>query len=165
MIRIGKIVIGRLDIAGGEFTYGQRIALGEILGDETRSEYQRLKDAFRELYGYSCRLLLPGRRVQAFARIVAGISEWVEKEQKLLCYEPTAAELAAGIRELSRRVGDLSTIKALAKAYSHDPDEVLCWDYAKVFGILYTDLEERKFEDKYSKVIHDRYSGRHKGGA
>ena len=57
MIRIGKIVVGSLDIEGGEFTYGNRIALGAILSDESRSEYQRLKAAFRELYGYSCRLL------------------------------------------------------------------------------------------------------------
>lgn len=165
MIRIGKIVIGQLDLEGGEFTYGNRIALGEIFSDENRSEYQRLGAAFRELYGYSCRVLPIRLRLRAFERIVTGMTGWVGKEQEMLHYEPSADELAAGIRELSRRVGSFSTIKALAKSYGRDPDEILQWDYAKIFGILYTDLEEHKFEEKYAKVIHERYSKRHKGRA
>ena len=44
-----------------------------------------------------------------------------------------------------------------------DPDEILEWDYAKVFGILYTDLEERKYETKLNKRIYGR-SGSHKFG-
>lgn len=165
MIRIGKYVIGRLDVAGGTLTYGNRIALGDIFSDGNRTEYRRLKDAFRELHGYSCRLLPPGPRMRAFERIVTGLSVWVDKERTLLHYEPTADETAAGIRELSRRVGNFSTIKALAKAYGCDPDEVLRWDYAKVFGILYTDLEEHKFERRYAEVIHDKHTGRYKGRA
>ena len=50
----------------------------------------------------------------------------------------------------------MSTIKALAKAYGKDPDEILQWQYAKVFGILYTDLEERKFEKKYQQQINGK---------
>lgn len=163
MIRIGKIVVGSLDIEGGEFTYGNRIALGDILSDESRSEYQRLKAAFRELYGYSCRLLPLGMRVRALRRIVEGVTAWVRKEGEMLHYEPSAEEVAAGVGELTRRVGNFPTIKALAKAYGRDPDEVLAWDYAKVFGILHTDLEEHKYEERYSKIINDKYSRRYKG--
>ena len=47
-------------------------------------------------------------------------------------------------------------IKALAKAYGKDPDEILRWQYGKVFGILYTDLEERKFEKKYQQQINGK---------
>ncbi len=163
MIRIGKIVVGSLDIEGGEFTYGNRIALGAILSDESRSEYQRLKAAFRELYGYSCRLLPLGLRMRLFDRLVAGLTAWIRREEELLHYEPTAEEVAAGVGELTRRVGHFATLKALAKAYGRDPDEVLGWDYAKVFGILQTDLEEHKFEERYAKVIHDKYRRRDKG--
>lgn len=158
MIRIGRFVIGRIDIEAGEFTYGNRLALGEIFSDESRTEYQRLKAASRELYGYSCRLLPIGLRMRALKHVSAGVFAWIQKEQILLKYQPSADELAAGIKELTKRVGNLSTVKALAKAYHRDPDEILKWSYAKVFGILFTDLEEHKFDERLTKVINAKYS-------
>ena len=140
MVRIGKYVIGHLDIAGGAFTYGNRIALGDIFRDDSRSTYQKMRDAFVELYGWSPRLLPIGRRVKALRRVVDEFKGWLEKEQQLLTFEPEPDQITAGIKEL-------------AKAYSQDPDDILRWEYSKVFGILFTDLEEYKYEKRYNKVI------------
>lgn len=153
MVRIGKYVIGHLDIAGGAFTYGNRIALGDIFRDDSRSTYQKMRDAFVELYGWSPRLLPIGRRVKALRRVVDEFKGWLEKEQQLLTFEPEPDQITAGIKELAKKVGDMGTVKALAKAYSQDPDVILRWEYSKVFGILFTDLEEYKYEKRYNKVI------------
>lgn len=150
MVRIGKYKIGRIDWDSEDFSYGQRIELGEIFGSEGR-DYQKMCDAFRTMYGFS-RLVLPMRlRVKVFDSIVRGLKGWIEKEQQLLDYEPSDEELRAGVKKLTEKVGNMSTIKQLAKSYGVDPDVVLGWSYGKVFGILYTDLEERKFEKKLSK--------------
>lgn len=142
---------------GGEFTYGNRIALGDIFAEEGKTEYQKLKAAFHEVYGYSCRLVPLRRRLAMLNDIAQGLLSWVEKEQKLLHYKPSPNELAAGIKELSERVGSMSTIKAIAKAYGRDPDEVLQWSYSKVFGILFTDLEEFNYQTRYNKIIENEH--------
>ena len=91
-----------------------------------------------------------------FKRIIEGLEFWSEQEQTLLKYEPSQEELRAGIKDFSKKVGEFSTIKALAKAYNKDPDDILKWEYGKVFGILYTDLEEFKFNKRYQKVIESK---------
>lgn len=157
MIRIGGYILGRVDMWGGEFTYGNRIELGNIFAEEGKTEYARLKAAFREIYGYSCRLVPFRYRLSMLNDIAQGLLSWVEREQKLLKYKPTPNELAAGIKELSERVGAMSTIKAIAKTYGRDPDEVLQWNYGKVFGILFTDLEEFNYQSKYNRILEDEH--------
>lgn len=147
----------RYDMSEGDFSYGARIALGDIFADESRSEYQRAKAAWRELYGWSPRVMPPLMRARAFKRMVEGFAEWVRREQEMLSYTPTADEVAAGYEAYCKRIGASGTIYALAKAFGVDPDEVLRWKYAKVFGILYHDLEELKFGRAYDKVITDKH--------
>lgn len=156
MFRIGKIVVGSVNMAEGEFTYGNRIALGSIFEDTETSDYEKLKRSFREIYGYSCRLLPIRRRVRVLNDILKHLHEWVKREQELLHYQPTSEEVAAGIAEYSKRVGSLATIQAVAKKFATDPDEVLQWDYAKVFGILFNDLEEFKYNERYRRVMDEK---------
>lgn len=158
MIRLHKI-----DFDGKDFTYGSRVALADIFGDESKTEYQRMKGAFKELHGFSARLLPIHFRIIAFRHIAEGLQSWIDKEKTLLDYQPSADELAAGVKELGEKVGSMATIKALAKSYGKDPDEILRWEYSKVFGILYTDLEERKYEMKLQKRIYGKSQSRKYG--
>lgn len=157
MIRIGRLKFGRLDLDGKDMTYGNRIALADIFSpSQGKTEYAKFCEAFKELHGYSARLVPLPLRVKRIYEITEGLRSWIEKEQQMLKYTPSSDEIAAGIEELGKKVGSMSTIKALAKAYGKDPDEILLWQYAKVFGILYTDLEERKFEKKYQQQINGK---------
>lgn len=162
MMKMGKIIIGRMDLSDGLFTYGQRIELGGIFSDTGRSEYRRLADAFKVLYGYKCTLLPIKWRVRLLNGIVEGLTEWIRKESEMLAYTPTDDEERAGIAELTRRVGSMGTIDALAEKYGKDPDEILGWSYAKVFGILFSDLEKAKYQRRYDKMINEKYSARHR---
>lgn len=147
----------RLDLLEDEaFTYGQRIALGQLFGEEPKSEYERLLRAFRIVYEYSPRLLPRRVRFARLTALVEGLKEWVSREQKLLNYTPSADELAAGVEELGKKVGSLGTVQALARSFSVDPDVILRWSYSKVFGILYADLEENKYKEKYQKLVNAR---------
>lgn len=156
MKRICGIKVGGIDWDSADFTYGQRLELGDIFGNEETSEYSKLCEAFKCMYGYSRKWLPMRMRIRVFDRILNGFKEWIEKEQTMLKYTPSSEEMSAGIQELSAKVGSMATIKQIAKSYSIDPDKVLEWPYAKVFAILYTDLEERKFDEKLRKSIYER---------
>lgn len=150
-MKIGRFRIGHFDWEGDGFTYGMRVELGDIFGDEDKSEYKRLCEAFKVVYGFDRRILPMRKRIKVFDGIATGFAQWIDKERQLLDYTPSEEEIKAGIRDLSKKVGSMSTVKQLAKAYGADPDKVLDWPYSKVFAILYTDLEEKKYEAKLSK--------------
>ena len=86
-------------------TYAQRIELGQIFASgkpESR--------IFREMF--AC--LAPGhtvkfsvKEVEYYNEVIEGLLYWINRETKELQYKPTSDELAAGIRELSRLVGDM----------------------------------------------------------
>ena len=128
----------------GLFSYGQRISVGLIFGGEG-SYYSKMKEAWRELYGWSARLMPPRMRARRFARMVEGLSWWVDQEQRELKYTPTAEEEMAGLSRLNSEVGAMGTVNALAEKFGIDPDTVLRWEWAKVYGILRTDLKEHLF--------------------
>lgn len=142
----------KIDIKSGKMTFSQRIDLGNIFSSDA-SEIDKFEKVFMCLHNFKPEPSDYEYLIEYLNEIIQGIKFWIEKETTLLNYDPTAEELRAGVRELSKNVGEFGTIKALAKAYSKDPDEILQWNYGKVFGILYTDLEEYKFQLRYQKVI------------
>lgn len=142
-----------IDIKSGKMTYGQRLDLGAILSDKDKSEVELFDGVFMCLYNKVPAAHQFNKLLPIYQSILEGIVYWIEKENVMLKYDPTPEEKRAGIKELSEKVGDMGTLKALAKAYGTDPDEILKWEYGKVFGILYTDLEEAKYRRRYQEVI------------
>ncbi len=163
--RFGKYTLGDFDMEGPEFTYERRIRLGEIFSDTRENAYKRLAEAFRELYGYKCTLLPIKARTRRLNAILDDFKAWLKKEAETLAYTPTADEEAAGLKTFSRAVGPLGTIHALAERFGKDPDEVLRWDYGKVYGILFTDLERVKYQRRLDRVTNDRYKGANRRAA
>ena len=151
---MSKII--EIDIKGGEMTFGQRIDLGKLFS-ENITELQMFEKTFKILHNTTPSIIQYRRLLPYFKRILEGLKFWSEQEASLLKYEPTIEEKQAGVVEFAKKVGEFATIKSLAKAYSCDPDDILKWKYGKVFGILYTDLEEHKFNQKYQKVIESKY--------
>lgn len=137
-------------------TFGQRIELGEIF-ESSSDEVIKFEKVFVCLHEYKPKPTEYIKLIDYFNEIVSGIMFWIEQESTLLKYEPSQEELAAGVKDLSAKIGEFGTIKALAKAYGQDPDDILKWNYGKVFGILYTDLEEHKFQKAYNKVLERKH--------
>lgn len=136
-------------------TFAQRIQLGQIITNRELSEYQKFRQSM------TC--LIPGWRVinmrasiPYWEEVLEGIKYWVEREQVELKQEPTAEERAAGVNDLALKVGDFSTINALAKDFAKDPDEILQWKYGKVFNILYTNLQVYNYRMRLEKQMADK---------
>ncbi|MFV0392410.1 MAG: hypothetical protein ACK5KP_11105 [Paludibacteraceae bacterium] len=140
----------------GKLTFGQRIALGKII-EKGGNEYLMMKQIIKAMHDVDVKRKDIIRLKPYIVEIIEGLAYWIEKEIELLNYEPTAEEIQAGISELSGKIGNFGTIKSLAKNYSREPDEILKWEYGKVFGILYTDLEEYKFQKRYNKIIESKF--------
>jgi len=141
-----------IKIKEGKMTYGQRIDLGVILGSKTTSESQKFSDVFKCLYGEEIKIKEFNDFMLQYEEVLSGLTFWIEQEKTMLKYEPSLLEVRAGLSALIEKIGDFGTVKSLAKAYGKDPDEILNWEYAKVFGILYTDLEESKYQKKYQEI-------------
>lgn len=146
----------KIDIKGGKLTFGQRIDLGKIFQSD-ENEIVKFEKVFKLLHDFTPDIAQYNELLPYFNEIIEGIAFWIEQEQTLLKYEPTSEEMSAGIMDLTKKTGEFGTIKALAKNYSKDPDEILKWEYGKVFGILYTDLEEHYFQKRYNKVLEKKY--------
>jgi hypothetical protein len=124
-----------------KITFNQRIELGKLYGMNI-PDFEKYEKVF---------VLLQGREPQE-----ADLKGWTEylwntavsfsywmKQERLLRTEPISIKQSAP-GQTKYSVTD--TIYALAKKYSVKPEEVLNWDYEKVFNILLTDLENYKRE-------------------
>lgn len=134
----------KIDVKAGDLTFGQRIELGYILQDPKTDEFDKMSAGLKAL-GY--RSVNPIKRVKYWKEVLEGMLYWAKRERELQ-YNPTAEEKAAGIHELSKLIGDMGTVLALAKDFSVDPDEVLRWKYGKVYNILYVNLQNYLFEKR-----------------
>ncbi len=152
---VKKVLSSKIDIKAGDMTFGQRIELGKIFSGKD-DELLKFEKTFNCLHNFQPKLTEFKRLVPYFEEIVEGLKHWSTTEAKMLKYIPTPEEKQAGIMDLSKKIGEMGTVKAIAKTYAMDPDVVLGWNYSKVFGILYTDLEESKFNRKYQKVISNK---------
>lgn len=151
-ITVKSVIKSKIDIKSGKMTFGQRIELGIIFAGSD-SEIVKFQRVFECLHGYSPKIKNYKKLIDYFTEIVNGLKYWSDAESKMLKYEPTPEEKLAGIQSLSKKIGSMGTVDALAEKYGVDPDIVINWDYAKVFGILYADLEKAKYQRSYQKVI------------
>jgi ribosomal protein S24E len=149
------MITDRINIKDGELTFGQRISLGELFSSE-KSEMEKFEETFLILHNQKPDPKDYKKLVGYFSEIMDGLKFWVEQEATLLKYEPTPEEIKAGIRDLSKEIGEFGTVKALAKAYHVDPDVIFTWKYGKVFGILYTDLREHMYSRRFQKVLESK---------
>lgn len=145
-------MIQRIDIQGGQMTFGQRIELGRIITEKELTDIDKMKEGMRCL-GVKWSLRNTSEVVEYWYEVLMGIKYWIEREQTELKYEPSAEEKAAGIAQLSLAVGEMATITALAKDYSKDPDEILEWKYGKVYNLLFTNLQSHLFRERLNKEL------------
>lgn len=145
-------MIQRIDIQGGQMTFGQRIELGRIITEKGLTDIDKMKEGMQCL-GAKWSLRNTSEIVEYWYEVLMGIKYWIEREQTELKYEPSAEEKAAGIAQLSLVVGEMATITALAKDYSKDPDEILEWKYGKVYNLLFTNLQSHLFRERLNKEL------------
>lgn len=146
----------KVDVKGGELTFGQRLELGRIVADESLTELDKFKKGLEAL---GCKGGTITERVAYWHEVLEGLVYWVKREAQLK-YEPKAEEKAAGIQELTRLTGDMGTVMALAKDFSVDPDVILEWKYGKVYNILYVNLQNFLYNERLEK---EREKHRNKG--
>lgn len=134
----------KVDIKGGQMTFGQRIELGRILSNPELKEHEKCIECMKCIDPKWKISMLPST-IEYWHQITEGIAYWIKREKRELHYKPTAEEHAAGVEIFSMRVGEMNTIMAIAEKFSVDPDVVLEWKYGKVFNILFTNLQAAQY--------------------
>lgn len=155
----------RVDVKGGQLTFGQRIELGRIVTDASLSEFEKFAGCMKCLNPEWRHSDTP-KSIDYWGEVLDGLQYWVDREAKELKYTPTEEEREAGVEKMSLLVGEMGTIMALAKDYGKDPDEILDWKYGKVFNILFTNLQSYLYQDRLHKAHEKRIkNGSRYGGA
>lgn len=143
-------IMRKVDIRGGQFTYGQRIELGRILQDAKLSEFAKMEACMRCLVP-KWSFLNIRESIAWWPEVIDGLAYWINRENKELYKAPTTEEKAAGILDMQRKISYMGVITSLAKEFATDPDTILSWKYAKVFNILYTDMQRAIFHERLHK--------------
>ena len=142
----------KVDIKGGQMTFGQRIELGRIVSDKDLSEYKKFRACMVCLDPKWTVRDMP-RSMKYWEAVLEGISYWVQREAVELKYNPTPEELAAGIEAFTLHTGEMTTIMAIAEQFNTDPDIILEWKYGKVFNILFTNLQAHLYRERLNKQL------------
>lgn len=139
------------DIKGGDFTYGERIALGRLLAQE-KSEYQLIKGVIEILHEVE---ITPDDALnlrEYVATIIEDFGKWLERENTELHIEPTPEEVQAGVDKLSKACGDMGVVVSLAEKYQCSFEQVYKMPYVEVFTIQKVGVERQKFERRLNEV-------------
>lgn len=148
-------------IKEGQFTFGQRIEMGKIVSNPKTTEWYKFKQMMTCLHpDYVVKYTV--EEMEYFEQILEGIKHWVKREKSELKYVPTPEEMAAGIEVLTLRVGEMSTISAMAEKFSRDPDDILEWKYGKVFNLLFTNLQSFLYRDRLDKQLKKKYESKNR---
>lgn len=139
----------KIDVQAGALTYGQRLELGKVLGGDG-TDVDKFVGVFRVLYGEEVKPKDYIRRYAEFVEICDGIRYWVDAEQRLLHYEPTAEELRAGCRTL--QTTELGAAIRLAKDFGCKPADIFAMAYSDVFAILWHNKEMADYEKRLAKI-------------
>lgn len=139
------------DIKSGDFTYGERIALGRLLAQE-KSEYQLIKGVIEILHEVE---ITPDDALnlrEYVATIIEDFGKWLERENTELHIEPTPEEVQAGVEQLSKACGDMGVVVSLAEKYQCSFEQVYKMPYVEVFTIQKVGVERQKFERRLNEV-------------
>ena len=146
----------KVDVKSGAFSFGERIEIGHIMTSED-DPYVKAVFVFKTLHGFRPNWLAVQLLNRYILSIFEGLKYWLEAEKNLK-YTPTPEEAEAGIEDFSKKIGEVGTVTELAEKFGKDPDVILRWDYAKVYGIMYAALEKYKFQKKVQKIV-ERQNG------
>lgn len=133
-------------------TYGQRCDLGRIAENPPASELAAFKEIMNVMHPGGFDVKFTEAEVDYVEQVIEKIAYWAGMEQKLLKVEPDPLQKRAGIREMSERVKDLGVLHTLCEKFGKSPTEVLSWNYADVFGMLFVDKEKAVFQKNYDKL-------------
>lgn len=145
-------MLKEIDIKAGAMTFGQRIELGKIFSNQDLPEIEKFCQTFECLHDIRPKAKDFSKYVPYFTRIAEGMLHWAEMESTHLKHEPTPKQVAAGIKKLSEKTGDMGTVISLASRFTYTLDEVLLLNYSVVFVILLDDLEKYKYEKRFMEM-------------
>jgi len=143
-----EIIKDKINIKAGDMTFSQRIGLGKIMLSDI-SEVEKFERVFKFLHGIE---LNPDDRsemdensdlIDYFREIVTGLAFWIQQES-LMKYELTPKERINQDNSTDTLQVPGGTINAIARKYNVGLDDVLNWEYKKVFQILFDDYEVYK---------------------
>lgn len=140
------------DIRGGDFSYGERIALARVLRNESLTDYQRVRETIQVLHDIEVTPEEAAGLTEYVTEIIEGFCEWIEREANELNIPPTADEIQAGVDRFAEACGDMGNVVGLAEQFHCTFEEVYKRPYLEVFTIQKIHTERTKYERRLTEV-------------
>lgn len=133
-----------------KITYAQRIELGQILSDNTTEDSEKLLSAIECVFNRRPNVATIQHYAKRFENICETMKHWIDCEQKMLAYTPTADEINAGFNDL--KTTTFGTAIDLAERFGVLPQTILDMDYEDIFSILWHTKEMKDYEERLYKI-------------
>lgn len=134
-----------------EITYGQRIDLSDITGENF------IIHPLKVLVGITEKELLR-QNVSDVIRfsfmVVSELDRLNKRDEKFLKYDPEPEEVKAGVKKMDN--GLFGTIDTIARRMNISHDDVLLLSQQKVFMMLKIDLDNYNYSKRLRKAYHDK---------
>ena len=149
--------IRKRDIAGGDFTFGERLHIVQLLRDEERDDIERARDIIECLHNRRVSARSAARLMPYVVEIAEAMIEWLKREQNE-CSAPVKPEaIAAGAEQLTKEIGDMGAAVSLAERFGISLSDVYKMPYLEVFAIWRVDAAKARFEQRFEEVIKKKY--------
>lgn len=151
------------DIAGGNFTYGERIMLVRILTNDSLTDYEKTKQVIEVLHDTTLQPQELAFYAPYVAKVVQSINEWLKREQSECFVPPTPEQMQAGVEKFAEECGDMGGVVALAESRGWTFKQVLEMPYTDIFTIWKVEAAREKFDRRLSEQMkrNSKGHGRH----
>lgn len=142
--------------------YGERIGLVRILSDTTLGEFGKAREIIKLLHDIDITPHDAASLDGYIVRIVQGLNAWLLREKNECYVPPLPEQMQAGIETMSKEIGDMGGVVAMAKQFCWTFEQVYKMPYTDVFTIWKVDAEREKYERRYHKIMSNQSKGRKK---
>lgn len=147
------------DIAGGDFLYGERIMLARIFQQKDIDDLERTKQIIEALHGFKPSNVVAAHLLPYALDICKAFLAWTEREEQECSVPPLPQATQAGVEQLTKEVGDMGNVVALAERFGFTFEQVYKMPYMDVFTIWKVDAAMAKYNRRLKKVLEAESKG------
>lgn len=152
-------LLKKRNIREGDFTYGERIRLVQILKEEERDDISRVQDIIECLHGKRVSARSAERLTPYAVEISTELIEWLKREEKECSVPPQADAIKAGAQEYAAEVGDMGAVVDLAERFGKSFADVYAMPYTEVFAIWKVDAARARYNRRLEQVMKNKQHG------
>ena len=148
------LALTKRNIAAGDFTFGERIAMGRIFDtSKEMTDIERTKQVIYCLHDKT----IDDREAEQWHEYALEVCEayvgWVNRENQECSVPPQEEAIRAGIEQCAKECGDMACVVDMAERFGYSFEQVYKMPYIDVFTIWKVDAARARFRRRLDDVL------------